>query len=82
MSTLSLIWGILAIGGMLIAFFPCLGSLNWLNIPFSVAGLIVGVIAVVTAKDGKKGAAIAGIVLCSVAAVFGMIRLAAGGGVL
>jgi hypothetical protein len=80
MLILSLIWGILAIIGMVVAFFPCLGSLNWVNIPFSGIGLIISIISVVTTKEEKKGAGIAGIVLCAVAAVVGAIRLIAGGG--
>jgi hypothetical protein len=81
MLTLALVWGILAIVGMIVAFFPCLGSLNWLNIPFSVIGLIIGIVAVTTAKVEKKGGGVAGIVLCAIAAVLGLIRLIAGGGV-
>ena len=41
MQILSLVWGILAILGLGIAFVPCLGSLNWLNIPFAVVGAII-----------------------------------------
>jgi hypothetical protein len=82
MQVLSLVWGILAICGMVVAFFPCLGSLNWINIPFSVVGLIISIIALVTSQDPRKGAAIAGVVLCAAAAFFGFIRLILGGGVL
>jgi len=82
MQLVSLIWGILALVGMAVAFFPCLGSLNWLNIPFAVAGLIVSVIALASAKPGDRGRAIGGVVCCSVAIFFGLIRLALGGGVL
>ena len=83
MQLLSLIWGILAIIGMIVAFFPCLGSLNWLNIPFSGIGLLISIIALATAKEGsKKGGSIAGIVCCGIAILFGIIRLIAGAGVL
>lgn len=83
MKTASLIFGILAISGMLFAFLPCLGSLNWLNIPFATIGLIISVIALTQTVDGEpKGNAIAGIVLCSVAMLFGLLRLIAGGGIL
>ncbi len=82
MKTASLVLGILAIIGMIVAFFPCLGSLNWINIPFASVGLIISIIAVSQAKPGEpKGGAIAGLVLCAVAIVFGLIRLIAGGGV-
>ena len=82
MQVLSLVWGILAVIGLFVAFFPCLGSLNWINIPFSLAGLIFSIIALVTTKSPGKGKAIAGLVLCGIAVLFGMIRLSIGGGVL
>jgi hypothetical protein len=81
MRTASLVFGILSIIGMIVAFFPCLGSLNWLNIPFSVIGLVIGIIAVNQPAKEQKGNAVAGIVLCSIAIIFGLLRLIAGGGV-
>ena len=82
MQMLGLVWGIVAILGMGVAFLPCLGSLNWLNIPFSLAGLIVSVIAASQAPPDKKNMAIGGIVLCAFAAGLGLIRLVLGGGIL
>ena len=82
MQTVSLVWGVLAMLGMLVAFFPCLGSLNWLNIPFSIVGLIVSVIAMGNAPLGRQGTAKAGVILCAIATILGMIRLAMGGGIL
>jgi len=81
MQVLSLVWGILAIVGMFVAFFPCLGALNWINIPFSLVGLIISIIAVTTTQEPRKGAAIAGLVLCAIAVGLGGIRLIVGGGV-
>lgn len=81
MQVLSLLWGILAILGMIVAFTPCLGALNWLNIPFSGVGLIISIIALATTKERDKGGSIAGIICCSIAAFFGLIRLIAGAGV-
>lgn len=80
MQTLSLIWGILSIVGMGVAFSPCLGSLNWINIPFSVVGLIVSIVALARKKEEKKGGSIAGVICCGIAILFGVIRLVAGGG--
>jgi len=82
MQVLSLVWGIVAVLGMGVAFLPCLGALNWLNIPFSLAGLIVSVIATSQASPDKKNTAIGGIVLCAFAAGLGLIRLVLGGGIL
>ena len=82
MHVLSLVWGILSILGFGVAIFPCLGSLNWVNIPFSLAGLVIGIVASSKPPAEKKGQAVAGIVLCSIAVVAGFIRLVAGGGIL
>jgi hypothetical protein len=82
MQTLSLIWGILAVIGMLVGFIPCVGALNWLNIPFAGVGVIVSAIALGTGKEPSKSKSIAGLVCCIVAILFGVIRLAIGGGVL
>jgi hypothetical protein len=82
MQTLSLVWGVLAIIGMFIAFLPCLGALNWINIPFAGVGFIVSVITLATSKEASKGGAIAGTICCAVAALFGLIRLVLGGGLL
>lgn len=81
MHILSLVWGILAVCGMLVALIPCLGALNWLNIPFAVIGLIISIVSLATDKAGKSGSSIAGIACCSVAVVVGTIRLFLGGGV-
>jgi hypothetical protein len=82
MQMLGLVWGIVAILGMGVAFIPCLGALNWLNIPFSLVGLIISAVATSQAPPDKKNLAIIGIVLCAFAAVFGLIRLVLGGGIL
>lgn len=82
MQILSLVWGILSIVGMFVAAFPCLGSLNWLNIPFSFVGLIISIVTLVTTKEQSKGKAIAGLVLCAIAVMFGGLRLLMGGGLL
>lgn len=82
MKTTSLIFGILSICGMFLAFIPCLGSLNWLNIPFAIIGLLISIVAY-TKDDGQpKTNAVAGIIMCALAIFFGMIRLMLGGGIL
>lgn len=81
MQIVSLIWGILSVLGMLVAALPCLGSLNWLNVPFAGLGGVVAVIALVGARDRPKGLAIAGLVCCAAAFLFGIARLKLGGGI-
>ena len=72
MKTFGLILGILAALGMLLAFIPLLGWLNWINIPFAIIGLIISAI-------GKSNG---GMVLCGMAVLFGLIRLILGAGIL
>jgi hypothetical protein len=83
MQTISLIMGIMAILGMLVGFFPCLGSLNWLVIPFAAIGIIISGIALGTASPHEsKTGSISGLVMSVVALIFGLFRLILGGGVL
>ena len=82
MHVVGLIWGILALIGMLIGFIPCLGALNWINIPFAGIGIIVGGLACSRAHEDERGSTIAGLLLCTVALFFGLIRLFLGGGVI
>lgn len=81
MQTLSLVIGILAILGMLVGFIPCFGWLNWLNIPFSVVGIIISLIAMATTGNEDKNNSIAGLVCCSIALILGFIRLILGAGI-
>jgi hypothetical protein len=80
MKTASLVFGILAIVGLVIGFFPCLGSLNWINIPFATIGLIISIVALTQAKEEDKNNIIVGLVLCSLAILIGFFRLIIGGG--
>ena len=80
LSGLSLVWGILAILGMVVGLIPCFGSINYLNIPFAVFGLLFSVLSLVLSSN--KEYAIAGCVLCAVAIFLGAIRLVLGFGIL
>ena len=82
MSLISVIFGILSLIGLFIAVIPCLGWLNWLNIPFAIMGAIISAIALVKAERGQEGMALMGLVLCAIAIVAGGFRLVLGGGVL
>jgi len=75
MQTTSLVFGILAIVGMVIGFIPCLATINWLNIPFATIGLIIGIISLIKNDSPNKTSGITGIILCSIAVIFGLIRL-------
>jgi hypothetical protein len=82
MQALSLAWGILSLLGFLVGLVPCFGSLNWLNIPFSVAGLIIGILAFAKGATGHRTPSVIGIVLCIIAVFIGAKRLVLGGGIL
>lgn len=82
MQFVSLVWGILALVGLAVATVPCLGALNWLNIPFAIVGLVISIVATTKSPRGQNGAAVAGIVLNTLAIVFGFLRLIAGWGIL
>ena len=76
MQITSLIFGILSIVGMIIGFIPCFATLNWLNIHFAAIGLVIGIISLVNSKKSdNKTSGVVGIVLCSIAIIFGLIRL-------
>lgn len=82
MQVINLLWGILSAVGMIIAFFPCLGALNWLNIPFSGLGLLVNVLSYFFTKKKNRFGSIMGIILCGTAIIIGLFRLALGFGVI
>jgi len=82
MGGLCKIIGVLAIIGTAIGFLPLLGWYNWLNIPFAVFALLLGVLVwglgnSPGAKDGGKAGAIMGLVAIGI----GLLRLVVGGGV-
>lgn len=80
MQVLSLIWGILALVGMLVAFMPLFGALNWINIPFAIIGVMISSAALGRSREESKGMSIAGLVCCTLAVLVGMIRLVMGVG--
>ncbi len=68
----SLIIGVVALIGVLIAFLPLLGWLNWLIIPLAIVGAAVGMLSRGTA--GRN--------LNLLVIVVGVLRLMLGGGIL
>jgi signal transduction histidine kinase len=78
----SLVWGVLAFLGMVIALLPGLSMLNWFSMPFAGVGVILSGIALATAKPVNRGAAIAALVANGIALAIGIIRLVLGGGIL
>jgi hypothetical protein len=76
LQTLSLVWGVLAFVGMMISLIPCLGMLNYVNVPFGAVGLVLGVVTVATSKASNKIPAITGLACCAIAIAAGVLRLA------
>ena len=80
MQIISLVWGILAFLGMLVALIPCLGSLNWFVVPFAAVGLVVSVTANSSGGENRTPAML-GVIFCSIAVALGLMRLIAGCGI-
>jgi DNA-directed RNA polymerase subunit RPC12/RpoP len=74
-----LVWGIISFIVMGIAFMPLMGMLNWINIPFSGIGFLVGLITIFTGRP-RKWPSIVGTVLCLFAVVAGTIKIISGVG--
>ena len=82
MGLIGLLWGIVSLLGMLLAFIPLLGWGNWLTIPFAVCGLIVSGIAYAITSPARRGRATVGVWLNALAILIGLMRLSLGGGVI
>lgn len=89
MRQVSLAFGIITIKGMLIGFIPCFGWFNWINLPLAIIGIITGLLAYTMQPQTSNpyGAPQqrkipVGLLLCSVAFVFGTLRLILGRGIL
>ena len=78
MSVIGFIFAILSGLVLLLTIIPFLGWINWLNLPFAVLGLIFSLIGVATAKN--KGLAVAGMVICGIVIILGLLRLKSCGG--
>jgi hypothetical protein len=82
MGLISLLWGIVAMFLMLIAFIPLLGIGNWLVIPFAAVGAVIAAIGVMLSEKGNNGRAKAGLMLNLIVVVVAAVRLNLGFGVI
>lgn len=80
MGLLSVLWGIVALVWMVLAFIPLLGWGNWFMIPFAVVGAIIAAIGIAMSRPENRGRAKTGLILNVVAIVIGAVRLSIGGG--
>lgn len=80
MGVISLVWGIVALLWMVLAFIPLLGWGNWFLIPFAVLGAVIAAIGLLLTRAGSRGRAKAGLVINIVVIVVACLRLSLGGG--
>lgn len=77
-----MLWGLVSIVAVLIAFFPCLGALNWIVVPFSGMGLLLSTVSFMLSSKRNKIGSFLGIGLCGTAVSIGLLRLGLGFGIL
>ena len=82
MGVISLVWGIVALLWMLLAFIPLLGWGNWFMIPFAAIGVIIAAIGMLFTRAQNRGRARTGLILNGIAIVVGVVRLSLGGGLI
>lgn len=81
MGVISLVWGIVALLWMVLAFIPLLGWGNWFLIPFAAGGAIVAAIGILVTTAERRTRVKTGLLLNGVVIVVGTLRLALGGGI-
>ena len=74
MGVASLILGILSLMGVCVSLIPFLNILNCITLPIALIGAILG-LADLLNQDERKVAAIAGMILCGLALLIGIIRV-------
>lgn len=78
MSIVGFIVGLTALLVLLLTIIPFLTWLNWLNISLAVIGLACSLTGAITSTS--RGFSIAGIVICCIVIILGVLRLEACGG--
>ncbi len=79
MGLVSAIWGIVALLAMFVAFIPLLGILNWLVIPFSAIGVVLGILSLI---GSPRLGGMTGLVCSLIALALSLFRLSLGGGII
>ena len=82
MGLISLLWGIVSICWMVLAFIPLLGWGNWFLIPFASIGALIAAVGIAITAPGNRGRAKTGLILNGIAIVVGILRLQLGGGII
>ncbi|MEO5595533.1 MAG: hypothetical protein ABIQ97_00075 [Lysobacteraceae bacterium] len=82
MGLIGMLWGIVSVLWMMLAFIPLLGWGNWFMIPFAGVGLIISGLGYALTALPHRGRARAGLWLNGLAIVIGVLRLHLGGGII
>lgn len=82
MGLIGLLWGVVSMLWMLLAFVPLLGWGNWFMIPFASVGLIISGLGYAMTSAEHRGRARVGLWLNGLAILIGILRLHLGGGIL
>ncbi len=82
MSTAGFMLSIIALFGSLVGCVPLLGMINWVSVPIGIIGLIFSSVGLQQNEPKTRSESIAGIVLGTMAVVFGIIRLKLGCGII
>jgi len=77
---IGIVWAVVALILSLIFWFPLLGWVNWLVIPFTVLGLVFSMLASINEDTKQLGKA--GLVIGCTALGLSILRLILGGGIL
>lgn len=75
LSFIALVWGGLAVAGMVAGFVPGWKLVGWVDLPFAIMGAVVGIVAIFSRAGGGNRSAVAGTTLCMIASIAGMIAL-------
>jgi hypothetical protein len=72
----SLILGVIALGGVIVALIPLLNLLNCIVLPIAILGAILGLAELISYRTpGQgRGAAVAGLVMNGTALLIGLVR--------
>ena len=82
MGLISLLWGLVAMGWMLLALVPLLGWMNWFLIAFAAVGAMLAAVGIALTRPEYRGRAKAGLVLNGLVILVAIVRLHLGGGIL
>lgn len=79
MPTLTLVWGLLAFIGAVVALLPPLRPLNWIILPLAGLGVPLNLYVILARKTRGDPLGIAGLVASGIALLIAVLRVTVGG---